>query len=149
MIHTSQNLALFNVSIRKKIIFIRVYALMTFINLCLPIEVFNHQYFNKMAGAGPGPQQQAQAELVFDEVISSRNESLLELNGYAYCFDTVSKQFPIEFWRCVKKDPYCRSRLNVDPNWQLYPNGKRYRNATFSFASHNHPPDPEMKAVKK
>jgi hypothetical protein len=83
------------------------------------------------------------------EVISSRNESLIERDGFTYCFDKLAALLPgYEYWRCVKKSPYCPARLTVSSDWEQNQNG-RFKRGTFSPSEHNHAPDPEMKRVNK
>ncbi|KAL3067831.1 hypothetical protein niasHS_016797 [Heterodera schachtii] len=77
----------------------------------------------------------------FDLLKSSSQRDILSANGYEYHFEAYSRtEQGIEYWKCVKRRPYCPGRVHVAGAINRDGDVGQYKLGVISNSRPNHPP---------
>ncbi|KAL3100657.1 hypothetical protein niasHT_020936 [Heterodera trifolii] len=79
---------------------------------------------------------------------SEKGKDILRHNGFEYAFDKRSKSKNEDFWRCLRRTPYCPGRIVVQKDWQEEESAK-YKLGVVLNERHNHRPiDPSARDTR-
>ena len=54
--------------------------------------------------------------------------------------------YGVEYWKCIKRRPYCPGRIHVEAAIHQNEQGKQYKTGTVKNTNHNHAPiDPSIR----